>query len=203
MGVATEWRCQSPRVRSGQPPPPGSAASAEHRHVPLRHRLGEGRPRGPGNAPEERPGQSRACVLRPSSQRRKRGGRPRAPAPSAPMAASAITLPSCPPAVPAPGLGGHMEGRAQVPRFRVTWERPRALPPARPQGASTERQQEAARPPPPRGCGPSLRPTVQGSPAQASPSCPPYPARPGQTLPWARQEAACPTSCQPTDPDPS
>ena len=180
--VATERRCQSLRVRSGQAPPPGSAALAEHRHLPLGHRLGEGRPGGPGNAPEERPGQSRACVLRPSSQRRKQGGWPHAPAPSLPMAASAITLPSCPPVVLAPGLGGHTESRAQVPRFRVTWEHPRALPPARPQGASPEHQQEAARPPPPRACGPLAQTHSPGQPHTDFPQLPTLPRR-GQARP--------------------
>lgn len=182
VGVATERRCQSLRVRSGQAPPPGSAALAEHRHLPLGHRLGEGRPGGPGNAPEERPGQSRACVLRPSSQRRKQGGWPHAPAPSLPMAASAITLPSCPPVVLAPGLGGHTESRAQVPRFRVTWEHPWALPPARPQGASPEHQQEAARPPPPRACGPLAQTHSPGQPHTDFPQLPTLPRR-GQARP--------------------
>ena len=93
------------------------------------------------------------------------------------MAASAITLPSCPPVVPVPGLGGHTEGRAQVPLLQSHLGAPMGplhLPRPRVLHLSVSKRQRGPRHPKP--VAPSLRPTLWGSPTQTAPRCPPFPS---------------------------
>ena len=108
---------------------------------------------------------------------------------SPPMAASAITLPSCPPVVLAPGLGGTRRAEHRCPRFRVTWGHPRGPPPATPQDASPEHQQEAARAPPPELAAAPLRPTL-GRPHTDGPPLPTLPQQ-GQARPSRGQTRGC------------
>ena len=117
--------------------------------------------------------------------------------PSPPMAASGITLPSCPPVVPAPGLGGTRRAEHRCPRFRVTWGHPRGPPPATPQGASPEHQQEAARPPPPKLAAPPPQTHPGAAPHRRPPAAHPSPARPGQTLPGPDERLHVPPPVSP------